>query len=269
MDKQGRIELINSKHMVNNSFGVIDEVGISSLAAECEVSVVTIKKDLKEMGCIIYKRKNPKIKDLSEYEAIVEQLSLKIVKRMPRYAQKRSVREGIGKKNWDKVRTVMLEKYYRRCSVCGFKPEDTGMLEVHEQWEYDENKIVLKLVELSLLCTYCHSFQHLEHTAMLRIRRKTWGEDRHKLNIHFMKTNQCTQDVLQASLSLSAKKLQDAMFQEHDALMDMQPNEVAEYRKRKKQLETANWFYWIFEDMPLRDEVIVALKNKNKTVVND
>lgn len=255
--------------MVNKSFGVIDEVGIASLAIECEVSVATIKKDLKEMGCIIYRRKNLKIKDLSEYEASVEQLPLKIVKRMPSYAQKRSVRENIGKKNWAKVRAVMLEKYNCSCTVCGFKPGDTGMLEVHEQWECDENKTVLKLVDLALLCAYCHGFQHLEHTAMLRIRRETWGEDRHKLNIHFMKTNQCTQEVLQASLSLSAKKLQDAMFQEHNAIMDMQPDEVVDYRKRKKQLETASWFYWIFEDMPLRDEVIVALENKNKTVVNE
>ncbi|MGG0327236.1 hypothetical protein ABEY48_31675 [Bacillus mycoides] len=42
MDKQGHIELINSRHRVNTSFGIIDEVEISSLAAKCEVSVATV-----------------------------------------------------------------------------------------------------------------------------------------------------------------------------------------------------------------------------------
>lgn len=45
MNKKERIKLINSKHMENESFGVIDEVQIPYLIAECEVSVATIKKD--------------------------------------------------------------------------------------------------------------------------------------------------------------------------------------------------------------------------------
>ncbi|GAB1810522.1 HNH endonuclease [Priestia megaterium] len=264
--KQVRIELIKNNYMVNDAFGVIDELEISVLASQFDVSETTIKKDLKEIGCIIYRRKPPKIKELNCYMKELDGLKLKIEKRMPSYVQNKSVRKLIGDTLWGKVREVVLKQNNCCCSACGYTTDDLKGLHVHEEWEIDEDSHVIKLAGLSLLCRTCHSIKHMEYTYFGVVKQKgksEWEKVIHKLNIHFMKVNQCTQEVLVASKSLSSKR--------HvlDKLPKFETSEQLQHHfDKQKQLQKANWSYSLYSDMPLREAVAEALQRKVTVLVH-
>lgn len=262
--KQERIALIKNKYMVNDTFGVVDEIEVPIISSQFEVSEATIKKDLKELGCIIYRRKQPKIKKLDDYIEEVEGLKLKIEKRIPSYVQYKSVRTLIGDTLWGKVRKVVLEQNNYCCSACNHTPNDLKQLHVHEEWKIDEGKYVIKLIGLSLLCKTCHSMQHMEYTYFGVIKQKgksEWEKVVHKLNIHFMKVNQCTQEILVASKSLASKRQVLEKLSRFETSEQLQQH----FDKQKKQ-QKADWSYSLYDDMPLREAVTEALQRKVKVV---
>lgn len=108
--KSERIKFLKENYMSSDSFGVIPETEMPIVALKLKVTETTLKKDLKELNCVIYKRKPPKIKDLETYIPILEVLKLKIERRMPKYVQRKSVRTLIGDTLWKKVRNIVLEQ---------------------------------------------------------------------------------------------------------------------------------------------------------------
>lgn len=74
-------------------------------------------------------------------------------------------------------------------------------------WGCYEENLELRLIGLSLLCAYCHDFQHWDHTIMSKMKKTYSHEFRTKLDIHFMKVNQCKQDILKASLFMVSRQV--------------------------------------------------------------
>ncbi|UTV31687.1 hypothetical protein [Bacillus altitudinis] len=259
--KQERISFIIENYMSSESFGVISEMDIPLLANELGVTETTVKKDLKELNCVIYKRKPPKIKDLEVYQPILKGLRLKIERRMPKYVQRKSVRTLIGETLWKKVRNILLTRNNNSCSTCGFTSDELAKLHVHEEWEFDEDSTLIKLTGLSLLCHMCHSMHHTDNTYFRTAKEGKWEEVKEKLDIHFMKVNECNQEILVASKRLASK----------EQILDKMPNaktvdSLKEFFDKQKQLQNAKWSYSIFNEMPLREDVISALKKKVSVV---
>lgn len=72
-----------------------------------------------------------------------------------------------------------------RCDICG---EKTYFLEAHEQWEYDMNNHIQKLVRIRPLCTKCHK---VKHWGLAQIRGET-----DLVVQHFLEVNKCTEQNL-------------------------------------------------------------------------
>jgi len=253
-----RREYIIKNYLINENFGVIVETEISILAAKFETTERIIKNDLKAVNCAIYKqRPRVKIKNLEEYSEAVNMLKLKREKNIPKYVRGKSVRTLIPQSLWIKVRKNVLEENDYCCSVCGFTTENLKQLQVHEEWEIDKENIVIKLVGLSLLCHMCHSSKHIEHTYFRTAEKDKWPEVKQKLEIHFMKVNECTQETLIASQLLAKKENPKILFL----------NVEDKIYQEQKLLEKAEWSYNIFDEMPLKNEVITSLKKKVNVII--
>jgi hypothetical protein len=82
-----------------------------------------------------------------------------------------TVRRAVTDNLWrKKVRPVVLEQQGKKCTVCGWTPEnDKGMrhLHLHEIEEYDSVNKVCHLIGIQLICRKCHSFQHIIRTELV------------------------------------------------------------------------------------------------------
>ncbi|WP_062235733.1 hypothetical protein [Fictibacillus sp. FJAT-27399] len=255
--KSERIQYLKENYMSSDSFGVIPETDTPIVASKLEVTETTLKKDLKELNYVIYKRRPPKIKDLESYMPVLDGLKLKIERRMPKYVQHKSVRTLIGQSLWGKVRTIVLEMNNECCSACVFSPNDLTQLHVHEEWDFDEDNTTIILTGLSLLCHMCHSLHHIDYTYFRSAEKDKWEEEKEKLDIHFMKVNECSQEILIASKRLASKQ----------QILDKMPKaktgeSLQQFFEKQKKLQNANWSYSVFNEMPLREKVIRVLEKK-------
>lgn len=176
---------------------------------------------------------------------------------MPKYVQNKSVRTLIGQTLWGKVRTIVLDQNNKCCSVCGYSSDDLTQLHVHEEWDFDEDNTIIKLTGLSLLCHLCHSMQHIDYTYFRSAEKDKWDEVKQKLDIHFMKVNECSLEILIASKRLAAKEqIQDKMPKARSV------ETLHEFFEKQKRLQSAKWSYSVFNEMPLREEVIKVLEKK-------
>ncbi|WCL55967.1 hypothetical protein PNF30_10560 [Bacillus safensis] len=254
--KQERIKYLKDNYMGNENFGVIHETEIPEVARHLEVSETTIKNYLKELNCAIYKRKPFKIKDLESYSSELSSLKLGYERRLPKYIQNKSVRTLVGDNLWNKVREIVLERANYCCSTCGYSPDDLKRLHVHERWRTDEDATVIFLNKVTLLCYMCHSLQHMDKAYYIYEEKDQWYKQREKLEMHFMKVNQCTQDVLLACIMLASsrtfsKKIEDRLKEGEETFLE-----------RQIRLQNAKWTYSIYDDIPLRNEIITSLQNK-------
>lgn len=60
-------------------------------------------------------------------------------------------------KAWEGIRKASYAKAGNICEICGEK----GSLHCHENWEYDEDTGIQKLVSLISLCPKCHDVKHI------------------------------------------------------------------------------------------------------------
>lgn len=60
-------------------------------------------------------------------------------------------------KAWEKIRKASYAKAGHQCEICGAK----GMLHCHEQWEYETETGIQKLIGLISLCPDCHEVKHI------------------------------------------------------------------------------------------------------------
>jgi len=104
----------------------------------------------------------------------------------------KSLREAMGRKNWDKVRFKAYSDYNHQCGICGIHPD---RLECHEIWEYDDDNHIQYLKGFIALCVPCHNIKHLGLVNMRISRGELKQEYYDDLIKHFMKVNGCNEDV--------------------------------------------------------------------------
>ncbi len=92
-----------------------------------------------------------------------------------------NLRTLLSKSAWDFLRKDAYERAGGKCRICG---RSTNRLEAHEQWEYDEEFSVQKLVDILAVCKSCHSVIHIGRTQLMG------GEERAQK--HFCKVNGCS-----------------------------------------------------------------------------
>lgn len=252
-----RKNYIIEHYMTSATFGVIPENEIPNVAEKFGIKETTLKKDLRTLGCVIYKSKPTKLKNIEEYKLRVANLKLKIGNRLPSYVQHKSVRKIISQGLWGKVRTEVLKQSQNQCSVCGYTSDVLTRLHVHEEWSIDEENLIINLSGLSLLCIHCHSLQHWENTYFRTSKKEEWNDVRAKLEMHFMKVNECSQDVL-----LAHKRLSTMAELQRIAPPIGSRNRLTEHFDRQEHLNNAKWSYSIYHEMPLRDEIISAMQKK-------
>lgn len=71
-----------------------------------------------------------------------------------------NLRSLLPKEQWDKLRRATYKRVKYRCEICGGKGPDHPV-ECHEEWNYDEDDCVAKIVELHGLCPACHECKHV------------------------------------------------------------------------------------------------------------
>ena len=92
-----------------------------------------------------------------------------------------NLRSELPKEAWDKIRKKAYARAGGKCMLCG---APTTRLEAHEQWEYNDEKGVQKLVNVVAVCRACHEVIHIGRTQLM-------GRER-DASEHFMKVNGCT-----------------------------------------------------------------------------
>lgn len=110
-----------------------------------------------------------------------------------------NVRSAVSEKEWIKIKAKKKGSTHITpcCECCG----STDRLELHEQWEFLQNR-VQKLSDLKLLCHLCHMVKHINYS---------WhkGEGRATL-AHFMQVNgidKATAERYIKASSLEARRL--------------------------------------------------------------
>lgn len=99
---------------------------------------------------------------------------------------------------WIEIKKVLFEREGRKCWICG---NETGRLEAHEFWEYDDTKQVQKLAAIHHLCNMCHKIKHAGlwlHTIDGERMLKNENLTKQDLINHFCKVNNCSIKAFQA-----------------------------------------------------------------------
>lgn len=71
---------------------------------------------------------------------------------------------------WDRLRYHHYQAAGHRCECCASEriplgtPRNPSRLECHEEWEYDDEIRIQKLVGLVALCSLCHQCKHIGRT---------------------------------------------------------------------------------------------------------
>ena len=97
-----------------------------------------------------------------------------------------SVYKLMSREVWDSIRNDFIKENGRKCQVCG---ETSGTMNLHEIWNYDDEKHVQKLEGFILLCRMCHHVEHISLAGILANQGKL-GYD--EVIEHFCKVNDCT-----------------------------------------------------------------------------
>lgn len=158
-----------------------------------------------------------------------------------------------GNKAWKDLRKMLLEKEDYTCEICGYKAAKDKMktLHVHEEWVQERNIVTLKKV--SLICSRCHACSHVNQFVIYRVLD---GQDElvegipriDLITIHLMHVNKVSKEVIYAY----RKQLHEYW-------------KIVELEKSKKSdsvQEDTQYWYQIDETIPNRIEIIKALQRK-------
>lgn len=89
-----------------------------------------------------------------------------------------NLRSILTPKQWDVIRKDAYARAGGRCAICDAPAK---RLEAHEQWSYNEEKMVQKLENVIAVCPACHAVIHIGRTSLK-------GDER-AASEHFMKVN--------------------------------------------------------------------------------
>jgi hypothetical protein len=254
------IEYIKQQYFVAEDFGVIHENDIKTLAEQFNVKELYIKRKLKAIGCEIYKIKPAEIKDVTPYLDQFSDFKLNMGGRKPKYAQGITIAKTITKALWNSIREEFLTQSNNTCSICGYHTDETKYLHLHEDWEYDEDNFILRLKGISLICNHCHDCQHSDHAVL---RKK--GEEKEtvdRLGMHFMRVNRCSQATYKAYRKWHRSFFDSEMLK----LMNLEVEERNKEFARQRFLKEQNWRFFLYNELPYRDEVIKQLKKKDRYI---
>jgi hypothetical protein len=83
-------------------------------------------------------------------------LALELV---PESAKKKNLRYLLSEEEWDRIRWEVYRRAGRKCEICG---KENTKLECHEQWYYDDESLIQRLIGLQALCSLCHAVKHFD-----------------------------------------------------------------------------------------------------------
>lgn len=106
-----------------------------------------------------------------------------------------NLRSALPKEVWDRIRKKAYARAGGKCMICG---APATRLEAHEQWEYDDEKLVQKLVNIIAVCRACHEVIHIGRTSLM-------GRER-EASEHFMKVNGASYAEYRAALGEANEK---------------------------------------------------------------
>jgi hypothetical protein len=92
---------------------------------------------------------------------------------------------------WNDLKKETFSKEGYKCHICG---SERGPLNLHETWDYDDDKRVQKLAGVHHLCDLCHKIKHIGfwcHTDDGMNKLKQEGITREDLKKHFCAVNGC------------------------------------------------------------------------------
>ncbi len=113
-------------------------------------------------------------------------LSIELV---PETCWHNNLRSLLPKEKWGVLRKKVYADYKNRCGICG----NTGRLEAHEMWQYDDENHIQKLIGIIALCSLCHGVSHFGRSET--VASPAWRE---RLIAHFMKINGATRGEFEA-----------------------------------------------------------------------
>ncbi len=106
-----------------------------------------------------------------------------------------SLKNGLDKKVWQKLRLIALKKCGNKCFCCG-KP--LTKFEAHEVWSYNKEKATRKLENIIAVCSDCHKAIHMNRTYLL--------EDYEKIEDHYLKVNNASYSEMKNALKTANEK---------------------------------------------------------------
>ena len=71
-----------------------------------------------------------------------------------------NVRTHVAPEAWERLRRATAAAAGNRCEICGGRGR-RHPVECHEVWEYDDTRMVQRLVRLIALCPGCHEVKHV------------------------------------------------------------------------------------------------------------
>lgn len=163
------------------------------------------------------------------------------------------------RKVWKDLRNLLISQNNSTCKICRNKIENTKFLHVHENWNIERN--IVKLTSVELICSSCHACKHRNEFIAYRVmdgaNSLVYGIPRIDfLTVHLMKVNNVSKEVIYAYRKKLLKKLREFEWKQREALVFCNKEECNnEYEGEYK--------YIIGEKVPLKEEVELALKEKN------
>jgi len=104
---------------------------------------------------------------------------------VPNTVWESSLHNLLPRKVWDKIRSEIIQQNGKKCQICG---DTEGRMNLHEIWEYDDEKHIQKLKGFILLCQMCHHVKHIGFAGILASQGRL---DYDSVIEHFCKVNQC------------------------------------------------------------------------------
>ena len=123
-----------------------------------------------------------------------------------------SLAHRMARANWNKIRSLVVERYRYHCGICG---SDEKPLTCHELWEYDDEQHVQKLQGFIVLCRNCHAIKHFGRTNIKAREGKTQLQP---IIEHYCRVNNCTERDLQKDYgsALAVWKIRNTFIWETD-----------------------------------------------------
>jgi len=111
----------------------------------------------------------------------------------------KNVRSVLSDEDWKEVARISYKNSNHRCDICGAR----GRMECHEIWDFNDKKLVQKLVGLTTLCHECHQVKHIGLA-----RKLGWFGDalEHMSKINGISINKCKKYIEYAEMEVKKRR---------------------------------------------------------------